>query len=87
MWEYALPMARRAYFHGSLPPDEIAARKLARLIHEKGWRAFRAGDVLRLERWESRPGRSCARRFSSSKTRQSSPGARRAAAAGRPSPE
>ena len=32
---YVLPMARRAYANGSMPKEERAARKLARLLHEK----------------------------------------------------
>ena len=32
------------------PQEEAAARKLARLLREQGWRTFSARDVLRLER-------------------------------------
>ena len=47
---YVLPMARRAYANGAMPKEERAARKLARLLQEEGWRTFSTQDVLRLER-------------------------------------
>lgn len=47
---YVLPMAKRAYADGSIPKVERAARRLAALIREQGWRGFNTPDVLRLER-------------------------------------
>jgi hypothetical protein len=47
---YLLPMARRAYADASVPAEVRAAKRLAHLIREQGWRTFSTRDVLRLER-------------------------------------
>jgi hypothetical protein len=47
---YLLPMARRAYADASVPQAMRAAKRLAHLIREQGWRTFGTRDVLRLER-------------------------------------
>lgn len=44
---YLLPMARRAYADASAPKAERAARRLVKLIQEKGWRQFTSREVLR----------------------------------------
>jgi len=44
---YLLPMARRAYTDASIPKAERAARRLVKLIQEKGWRQFATREVLR----------------------------------------
>lgn len=44
---YLLPMARRAYADASAPKAERAARRLVKLIQEKGWRQFGSREVLR----------------------------------------
>ncbi len=45
--EYLLPMARRAYAEAATPPEEGAARALARLIHQKRLEAFTVRDIIR----------------------------------------
>jgi hypothetical protein len=47
---YLLPMARRAYAEASVPKAVRAAKRLAHLIREQGWRRFTSRDVLRLDR-------------------------------------
>jgi hypothetical protein len=47
---YLLPMARRAYAEASVPLALRAAKRLAHLIRDQGWRTFSTRDVLRLER-------------------------------------
>jgi hypothetical protein len=47
---YLLPMARRAYGEASVPKAVRAAKRLAQLIREQGWRTFSTRDVLRLDR-------------------------------------
>jgi hypothetical protein len=47
---YLLPMARRAYADASVPKPVRAAKRLAHLIREQGWRTFSTRDVLRLDR-------------------------------------
>jgi 5S rRNA maturation endonuclease (ribonuclease M5) len=47
---YLLPMARRAYADASVEKGERAARRLALLIREHGWRQFSSREVLRLNR-------------------------------------
>ena len=44
---YLLPMARRAYADASAPKAERAARRLVKLIQEKGWRQFASREALR----------------------------------------
>jgi predicted phosphoribosyltransferase len=43
-------MAKRAYVDASVPQAMRAAKRLAHLIREQGWRTFGSRDVLRLER-------------------------------------
>jgi hypothetical protein len=47
---YLLPMGRRAYADASVPAEVRAAKRLAHLVREQGWRTFSTRDVLRLER-------------------------------------
>jgi hypothetical protein len=47
---YLLPMARRAYAEASVPKAVRAAKRLANLIREQGWRTFSTRDVLRCDR-------------------------------------
>jgi hypothetical protein len=47
---YLLPMGRRAYGEASSPQAVRAAKRLANLIREQGWRRFSTRDVLRLDR-------------------------------------
>lgn len=48
--EYLLPMARRAYAEAATPPEERAARALARLIHDERLETFTTRDIVRRER-------------------------------------
>jgi hypothetical protein len=47
---YLLPMARRAYAEASVPQAVRAAKRLAAIIREQGWRRFTSRDVMRLDR-------------------------------------
>jgi hypothetical protein len=47
---YLVLMARRSYADASVPLAVRAAKRLAHLIREQGWRTFSTRDVLRLER-------------------------------------
>lgn len=48
--EYLLPMARRCYAEAGSPPEERAARRLARLIHSERLESFTSRDISRRKR-------------------------------------
>lgn len=47
---YILPMARRAYADGSLPPQVKGGKRLAALILDQGWETFTTSQVLLLDK-------------------------------------
>jgi len=49
VFEYAVPMARRAYAEAAAPTEETAARRLARLIRDERLEAFTIREVQRRE--------------------------------------
>ncbi|PVZ48083.1 hypothetical protein [Thalassobacter stenotrophicus] len=45
---YALPMAQRAYMHGSETPVMKSARKLVRALQERNLKTFTSREIMRL---------------------------------------